>query len=93
MPLMGLFLIRMLGWSAEREIQSLIKSLPLCELRTGCEVLSRNEEKRTTVVEYRTHEGENKTICTSWLVGADGKRGVVRKRFLEPEGIKQQDAM
>jgi 2-polyprenyl-6-methoxyphenol hydroxylase-like FAD-dependent oxidoreductase len=31
-------------------------------------------------------------IRTSWLVGADGKRGVVRKKFLEPEGIRQDDS-
>lgn len=40
-----------------------------------------------------TPEGDHKWIRASWLVGADGKRGVVRKKFLEPEGIKQIDAL
>lgn len=40
-----------------------------------------------------TLEGDHKWIRASWLVGADGKRGVVRKNFLELEGIKQVDAL
>ncbi|OBT98290.1 hypothetical protein VE01_03179 [Pseudogymnoascus verrucosus] len=77
----------------EREIRSVIKDLPCCDLRPGCEVISRDEGKDTTVVEYITQDGSKKSIKTSWLVGADGKRGVVRKKFLEPEGIKQIDRL
>ena len=77
----------------EREIRSVINGLPCCDLRTGCEVISREEDKDTTVVEYITQDGSKRSIKTSWLVGADGKRGVVRKKFLEPEGIKQIDRL
>lgn len=79
--------------STEREIRALLKTVPACDLRVGCEVLSRTEGEDHTIIEYRTIEGTIQAIRTSWLVGADGKRGIVRKKFLEPEGIKQVDAV
>lgn len=75
----------------EREIRALLKEFPSCELRIGCEVINREEDRDHTVVRYLDQNGVRHSIRTSWLVGADGKRGVVRKRFLEPEGIKQED--
>jgi len=77
----------------EREIRALLPSFPSVELRTGCEVFSRqeHEESESTIVGYRTLDGQEHFIRTSWLVGADGKRGVVRKKFLEPEGVRQED--
>ncbi|KAJ5467404.1 MonooxygenaseFAD-binding [Penicillium sp. IBT 31633x] len=77
----------------EREIRALLKTIPACDLRVGCEVLSRTENKDHSIIEYRTTDGTLHNIRTSWLVGADGKRGIVRKRFLEPEGIRQEDAV
>ena len=35
-------------------------------------------------IEYIASDGSTKHIRTAWLIGADGKRGVVRKTFLEP---------
>ncbi|KAK2750485.1 hypothetical protein FQN55_002085 [Onygenales sp. PD_40] len=75
----------------EREIRSIIKDLPTCEVRTGCEAISRIEVDDHTILEYVTQDGTKHSIRTSWLVGADGKRGVVRKKFLEPEGVRQED--
>lgn len=66
-----------------------IAKLPSLDLRPGCEVIGRTEEPRTVVVEYRDSNGDTKKLRAKWLIGADGKGGVVRKRFLEPEGIKQ----
>lgn len=77
----------------EREMRALIETIPNCNLRTGCEVIFRNEDSGITTIEYRTSQGMHKYIQTQWLVGADGKRGVVRKKFLEPEGVKQVDAV
>ncbi|KAK0646764.1 hypothetical protein B0T16DRAFT_327700 [Cercophora newfieldiana] len=76
----------------EREIRALLKEFPTCQLRTGCEVLTRQLEGDSTVVEYVEQGGAKRTIRTRWLVGADGKRGVVRKKFLEPEGIRQEES-
>ncbi|MCJ1297267.1 hypothetical protein MMC08_000053 [Hypocenomyce scalaris] len=56
----------------------------------GCEVLDRVEEEAGVIVHYLDNNGDKRVIRTSWLVGADGKRGIVRKKFLEPEGIRQE---
>jgi 2-polyprenyl-6-methoxyphenol hydroxylase-like FAD-dependent oxidoreductase len=52
--------------------------------------VNRTEEDGSVIVEYVDAEGTKRAIRTSWFIGADGKRGVVRKKFLEPEGIVQQ---
>ncbi|OAL22285.1 hypothetical protein AYO22_07329 [Fonsecaea multimorphosa] len=75
----------------EREIRKQLSQNPNCDFRGGCEVIGREEGPHETVVEYKTGDGALHLIRTSWLVGADGKRGVVRKVFLESEGIRQED--
>jgi 2-polyprenyl-6-methoxyphenol hydroxylase-like FAD-dependent oxidoreductase len=67
-----------------------IARFPSLDLRSGCEVIGRTEEWETVVVEYKDRNGETRKVRTRWLVGADGKGGIVRKRFLEHEGIKQE---
>jgi 2-polyprenyl-6-methoxyphenol hydroxylase-like FAD-dependent oxidoreductase len=66
-----------------------IAKLPSVDLRPGCEVIGRTEEPETVLVEYKDCNGDVQKLRAKWLVGADGKGGIVRKRFLEPEGIKQ----
>ena len=62
-----------------------------CELRCGSCIVSRTETDDGLIIDYETQEGTTKHIKTSWLVGADGKTGIVRKQFLEPTaGIKQE---
>lgn len=64
-----------------------------CELRCGCTLTRRKQNGTDIVAEYTNAEGQRKTIRGSWLIGADGKRGVVRKHFLEPTaGIRQVDS-
>jgi 2-polyprenyl-6-methoxyphenol hydroxylase-like FAD-dependent oxidoreductase len=77
---------------SEREIRALLDDFPSCELRTGCEVIGREENSNHSVIEYVDQAGCKQLIRTTWLVGADGKRGVVRKKFLEPEGIRQVES-
>lgn len=48
------------------------------------------EEDGSSLVKYKNKEGAEKSIRGTYLVGADGKRGIVRKIFLEPKGIKQE---
>ena len=56
----------------------------------GCRVTGRSSEVPPTV-EYVDSQGSRQKIQGRWLVGADGKTGIVRKHFLEPTaGIKQQ---
>jgi len=78
---------------SEREIRALLKDFPSCQLRTGCEVLTREQVGDHTVIEYNNQAGTRRSIRSRWLVGADGKRGVVRKKFLEPEGIRQEESV
>jgi 2-polyprenyl-6-methoxyphenol hydroxylase-like FAD-dependent oxidoreductase len=74
----------------ERELRKRISALPFVDLRIGCEVLDRIEEEAGVIVKYNDEQGNVHSIRTSYLVGADGKRGVVRKKFLEREGIRQE---
>ncbi|CBF79156.1 putative monooxygenase [Aspergillus nidulans FGSC A4] len=77
----------------EREIRNLIAQSysHTCEVRTGCEAIACEERDDHSIVEYIARDGSHQFVRTAWLVGADGKRGVVRKRFLEPQGIRQVD--
>ncbi|KAL4873941.1 hypothetical protein BDV12DRAFT_181850 [Aspergillus spectabilis] len=61
-----------------------------CTLLSSCEVVGREERPDSVVVQY-IQGGQNQSIQAAWLIGADGKRGVVRKHFLEPSaGIRQE---
>lgn len=57
--------------------------------------MDREENDHHMIITYLDLESNVKNqIKTQWLIGADGKRGVVRKRFLEPKaGIKQGDGI
>ena len=62
-----------------------------CTIREGCRVVSRPCEDPPTV-EYIDRDGEKRQIQGEWLIGADGKVGIVRKHFLEPTaGIIQEE--
>ncbi|GAW15340.1 hypothetical protein ANO14919_047490 [Xylariales sp. No.14919] len=64
-----------------------------CELRCGCTVTGRTQEGTDIIAEYTDTKGQPGSIRGSWLIGADGKRGVVRKHFLEPSaGVRQIDS-
>lgn len=62
-----------------------------CILQSSCEVVDRDEDADGVTVYYTNADGKKCQVRASWLVGADGKRGVVRKNFLEPTaGVKQE---
>lgn len=42
--------------------------------------------------QYRDAEGDEHTIKSRFLVGADGKTGFTRKNFLEPLGVRMEQA-
>lgn len=70
----------------------LINSSEFCTLRRGCTVESHEMHPSHMTIEYQDQHGKHHFIDCSWLIGADGKRGIVRKYFLEPDaGIKQVD--
>jgi 2-polyprenyl-6-methoxyphenol hydroxylase-like FAD-dependent oxidoreductase len=59
------------------------------ELRLGCEGLSIEEVGETVQMDYRSCDGSRRQVLSRFLVGADGKRGFVRKGYLEAKGIRQ----
>ncbi|KAI1471119.1 uncharacterized protein F4812DRAFT_467328 [Daldinia caldariorum] len=61
-----------------------------CNLRCQCEVVNLLQEGDRAVIEYADKNGVRHKISGSFVVGADGKKGIVRKEFLEESaGIKQ----
>ncbi|KAH8700990.1 putative monooxygenase [Talaromyces proteolyticus] len=79
----------------ERALRDAVQKSPFCTLRPGCEVVDREENDDYMIITYLDLDNNiKKKIKTQWLIGADGKRGVVRKKFLEPKaGIKQEDGI
>ncbi|KAF4837342.1 3-(3-hydroxy-phenyl)propionate/3-hydroxycinnamic acid hydroxylase [Colletotrichum tropicale] len=74
----------------EHALRRAIEKTSYCLLRTNCTVIGRSSEVPPTV-EYLDAQKSRRVIRGQWLVGADGKTGIVRKHFLEPTaGIKQE---
>ncbi|KAF2269839.1 FAD/NAD(P)-binding domain-containing protein [Lojkania enalia] len=64
-----------------------------CTLHTGCTVVKLDDDSKPRV-EYLDENGIRRQITGHWLVGADGKLGIVRKHFLEPTaGVKQEEGV
>jgi len=74
----------------EREMRNLVESSKYADLRTECTVSLCREVKDSMEIVYQSRDGTTHQLKGRFLVGADGKRGVVRKDFLEPRGIKQE---
>ncbi|PPJ59947.1 hypothetical protein CBER1_09897 [Cercospora berteroae] len=72
------------------QVQPNSEASKLYTLKTSCEVTSIKHNHESISVEYTDSEGSKQRVEAAWLVGADGKRGIVRKKFLEPTaGIRQ----
>ena len=71
----------------ERAIRDAILQCPCSELRTNTTLSSISENTQGIQVEYVDQNGAKKQLRASFLVGADGKTGFVRKRYLEPRGV------
>lgn len=68
-----------------------VEAESLCELRQSCTVVAIEDQKDSMLIRYVDPEDSKQTIRCSYLVGADGKKGIVRKHFLEPKaGIVQK---
>ena len=65
-----------------------------CELRCSSTVTSLEELDSGVLVRYKDSHDHSKLLKCSYLVGSDGKKGVVRKHFLEPiAGVKQETGL
>jgi 2-polyprenyl-6-methoxyphenol hydroxylase-like FAD-dependent oxidoreductase len=71
----------------EKAIRDQIELLPDSQIRTECTVMGISEDSNQVTVEYRNSTGVIAKLSAPFLVGADGKTGYVRKKYLEPKGI------
>ena len=71
----------------ERAIRDAVSQNECSGLRPNSNLVSTTEEGNTVTAEYTDCEGVTRQIRAPFLVGADGKTGYVRKRYLEPRGI------
>ncbi|KAH7124646.1 hypothetical protein EDB81DRAFT_911677 [Dactylonectria macrodidyma] len=77
----------------ENALRKEVERSEWCTLRTGCTVISRTSDDPPTI-EYVTEHDVRRQIRGQFLVGADGKVGIVRKHFLEPTaGIRQEEGV
>ena len=57
------------------------------DLRLGAEVLDIQEDQSGVTARYSDSNGSVRWVKGKFLVGADGKTGFTRKRYLEPKGV------
>ena len=68
----------------------MISTQPESELRVGSTLHAIEETSEHVVVTYSTNRGERKSIRAKFIVGADGKTGFTRKKYLEPKGVTME---
>ena len=71
----------------EKAIRDRISTLPSSEIRSESVVTGISEDDDRVAVEYTDSHGRTRNLAASFVVGADGKTGYVRKRYLEPKGV------
>ena len=57
------------------------------DIRLQSTLTSVTEDKNFIYANYEDQNGSSHTIRSRFLVGADGKTGFVRKKYLEPKGV------
>jgi 2-polyprenyl-6-methoxyphenol hydroxylase-like FAD-dependent oxidoreductase len=64
----------------------------LGEMKTSSTLSAIREDDKHVMVDYHDEEGNLHTIRAQFLVGADGKTGFVRKKYLEPMGVVMENS-
>ncbi|CAG9942525.1 unnamed protein product [Clonostachys rosea f. rosea IK726] len=72
----------------ETNLRSRLVAEPTSDVRLGSTVTSIREDEQWVYVTYQDAAGQEKHIRSRFVVGADGKTGFVRKKYLEPRGIR-----
>ncbi|KAH7160566.1 putative monooxygenase [Dactylonectria estremocensis] len=75
----------------EHALRCIVSESAFCDLKEGCEVTAREEQTDSLRVDYIDSSGVPGQINCRWLIGADGKRGIVRNHFLEPTAAVRQE--
>lgn len=76
----------------EKHIRQSMAKTGHSDLRAQSTVLSVSEDEDWVYISYADKDGEEHRIKARFLVGADGKTGYTRKRYLEPRGIQMDKA-
>jgi 2-polyprenyl-6-methoxyphenol hydroxylase-like FAD-dependent oxidoreductase len=71
----------------EKAIRGVIAESAFSELRVSSTIVSIAEDNDFVYVEYVGADGTRRKMRAKFLVGADGKTGYTRKKYLEPKGI------
>jgi 2-polyprenyl-6-methoxyphenol hydroxylase-like FAD-dependent oxidoreductase len=61
-------------------------------LREGSTLSGISEDDNFVYIDYRTPEDTLRRIRGKFLVGADGKTGFTRKKYLEPRGVTMENS-
>ncbi|KAL5366660.1 hypothetical protein BJX96DRAFT_182967 [Aspergillus floccosus] len=75
----------------ELALRDLVTASNFCTLQSSCEVLGREADAEGVTVYYSDADEKPCQVRALYLIGADGKRGIVRKHFLEQSaGVRQE---
>ncbi|KAJ5627614.1 hypothetical protein N7490_009842 [Penicillium lividum] len=76
----------------EKHLRIAMNSTGFCQLRTNSTIVDIFEEGDYVYSRYLDDQGNTHNVKSRFLVGADGKTGFTRKNFLEPLGIRMEQA-
>ncbi|KAK4862426.1 hypothetical protein LT330_002559 [Penicillium expansum] len=76
----------------EKYLRQAMASSSFCQLKTNSSMVNIREEGDHVYSQYRDAQGKTHSLKSRFLVGADGKTGFTRKSFLEPLGIRMEQA-
>ena len=74
----------------EKHLRSVISASSCSCLRNNCTLTSISEDEDWVYAKYLDSAGVERQIRSKFLVGADGKTGYTRKKYLEPQGVQMQ---
>ncbi|KAJ3466376.1 hypothetical protein MRS44_007034 [Fusarium solani] len=77
----------------EKHLRSQITTLGVAKMHLGARVTSIWEDQDWVYAGYTDTSNQSRTIRGKFLIGADGKTGFTRKKYLEPQGITLDQAM
>lgn len=74
----------------EKHLRNQINTSGKSDLRLGVTLTSIHEDEDWVYATYMGSNGDEKSIQSKFLVGADGKTGFTRKKYLEPRGVSME---
>ncbi|OAL35503.1 hypothetical protein AYO20_05122 [Fonsecaea nubica] len=74
----------------EKHLRMAASSCPSSQLWLGSTIVDIEENEDSVQAQYIDNNGTQSTIRGKFFVGADGKTGFTRKRYLEPKGVLLQ---